>query len=303
MDEQDFGDFRIKKRIAQGGMANIFLANHAATGQRVVLKKLLPELQQNPEIIDLFLTEADLGRLLRHHNIVQVLDAGEESGEYYIVMEYVDGVTLETFRLKAESDGVRVPPHLVCKMAVDALRGLHCAHILENAQGTPFGLVHRDISPSNVFISRDGVTKLADFGVANLEAHGSANIQRHMHGRPHYMSPEHASQLSLDGRSDVYSVGLMIHELLTGKTLFLPEENEPLESQVRRVLQRSIPPLQKLAPDIPPPVARVLNKALRQKRWLRFASADEFANQLEHASMRAHLWATEQDVSDYVCRF
>lgn len=303
MTQRVFGNFILEKKIAQGGMAEIFLSRHDQTDQVFVVKRLLPELRDDPNMVDLFLTEADIGMLLRHPNIVQVLDAGEESGEYFILMEYVDGLVLENIRTECLAKKTTMPPHLACRVCIDALRGLHCAHTLSNEKGSSFGLVHRDISPANIFISRDGITKVGDFGVANLSIHGSAETQRRMHGRPRYMSPEHARQEKLDARADIYSLALVIFELLTGLSTLHTSHEAPIENQVKEVMFRKAPRIAKHAPDIPAPISRVLQKALRQKRWLRFDNADKFADALETAAVTNEMRATVGDLSDYARRF
>ena len=171
-----FGDYELVRPLARGGMAELFFARHVDKDLDVVVKRLLPEMEQRQDVVDLFLTEADIGQLLRHDNVVRVVDAGEvvnsSGGHYFLVMEFVDGLDADHLLSDAWKEKAPIPPPVALRIAVDALRGLHFAHELRSPQGTRFGLVHRDVSPDNLFVTSSGATKVADFGIAKLALEG-----------------------------------------------------------------------------------------------------------------------------------
>ncbi len=302
MTPEKFGDFELLSLLAQGGMAELFLARHRPTEQLVVVKRLLPELEERPDIIDLFLTEADIGRLLRHENVVQVLDGGEVSGRYYLVMEYVDGVDAEILLSDATRRGDPIAPRIIVRLAVDALRGLHAAHMLTSPQGTSFGLVHRDVSPDNIFITRAGVPKVADFGIAKLASLEGVTSTGLLKGKLTYMSPEQVQQKPLDGRADEFAVGLIVYEMLSGQRPFSQADGETEIDALLRVRKGKVPPLRKLEPGLPRALCKVVDKALRPGRWRRYKSCGAFADALEEVGQAHDLLGSHQELAALVER-
>lgn len=297
---ESFGDFDLVELLARGGMAELFRARHRETGHTVVIKRLLPELEARPEVVDLFLTEADIGRLLRHENVVQVLDAGEIDGRYYIAMEYVDGCDAEHLLADAWTRTQPIPPRLVLRMGVDALRGLHDAHGLKSAQGRPLGLVHRDVSPDNIFITRAGVTKVADFGIAKLGTLEGVTSTGLLKGKLTYMSPEQVASVPLDGRADEFCLALILYEMLSSNRPFAALEGESEIDTLMRVKRGKVKSLAKLEPDLPRPVAQVIDRALRSWRWRRFKTCADFADALEAAARDADMLGTREELATYV---
>lgn len=295
-----FGDYELAAPLARGGMAEIFRARHVDTGETVVVKRLLPEMEERQDIVDLFLTEADVGQLLHHENVVAVKDAGEVRGRWYIVMEYIDGLDADRLLADAWRRQEPVPRSVALRIAVDALRGLHSAHELTSPQGNRFGLVHRDVSPDNLFITREGVTKVADFGIAKLASLEGATQAGLIKGKLTYMSPEQVKGVPLDGRADEFSLALVLYEMLASSRPFAPLEGESEVETLLRVRDGNVRSLGRLEPDLPKPITRVVDKALRSIRWFRHKSCGEFADALEEAAASAGLLGTREDVARQV---
>jgi len=295
-----FGEFELLSKLAQGGMAELFFARHTPTSRLVVVKRLLPEIEEKPEAIDLFLTEADIGRMLDHENLVRVLDAGEADGRYYLAMEYVDGLDVDVLISDAWKREAPIPPALALRVAVEALRGLDSAHHLKSPQGTPFGLVHRDVSPDNIFVTVDGVTKVADFGIAKLASIEGVTAMGFLKGKMTYMSPEQVRQVPLDGRADMYCLALILYEALSGKRPFSPLPEESELNTLLRVKKGKVESLARLEPDLPRSVTKLVDKALRATRWLRFPTCGAFADALEKAARSASLYAPREALAEWV---
>lgn len=278
-------------------MAEIFRARHLESGEIVVVKRLLPEMEERQDIVDLFLTEADVGQLLRHENVVAVKDAGEVSGRWYIVMEYIDGADVDRLLADAWKRHEPLPRPVAFRIAVDALRGLHSAHELKSPQGTRFGLVHRDVSPDNLFITREGVTKVADFGIAKLASLEGSTQAGLIKGKLTYMSPEQVKGVPLDGRADEFSLALVLYEMLSSSRPFAPLEGETEIETLLRVRSGSVRSLGRLEKDLPKAIISVVDKALRATRWLRYRSCGELADALEQAASDAGLLGSHEDVA------
>jgi eukaryotic-like serine/threonine-protein kinase len=295
-----FGDYDLERPLAKGGMAELYVARHRASGGHVVVKRLLPEMEKRPDVVDLFLTEADVGRLLRHDNVVAVLDAGEVEGRYFIAMEYVDGLDAERVLADAWKHSTEIPLRVVTRIGVDAARGLAGAHALTSPQGTTFGLVHRDVSPDNLFLTRGGVTKVADFGIAKLATLEGVTATGMLKGKLTYMSPEQVHGVQLDGRADEFSLALVLYEMISRARPFAALDGESEVETLLRVRRGSMRSLRRLEPDIPKAVARAIDRALRRTRWLRFKSCDAFADTLEAAAREAGVLGTHDDVARFV---
>ncbi|RME28008.1 MAG: serine/threonine protein kinase, partial [Deltaproteobacteria bacterium] len=230
-----FGRYELVDHIATGGMAEVFLARSFGVQgfqKHVVVKRLRPGLAQNPRMVQLFVQEARISAGLVHPNIAQIHELGTvRSGpvdSHYIAMEYVHGQDLTRVRRALHERGRTLPVDLALYCAVRVLRALAYAHERADAHGRPLGLVHRDVSPHNVLVSFQGEVKLVDFGIARLEG-DVVQSQLPGGGKYAYMSPEQASGLPLDGRSDVFSAGILLWELLVGHRLFQhPDPDEKL---------------------------------------------------------------------------
>jgi serine/threonine protein kinase len=297
---EPFGAFDLLSLLAKGGMAELFMARHRGSGQLVVVKRLLPELEERPDVVDLFLTEADIGRLMKHENVVQVLDAGEVDGKYFLVMEFVDGLDVEGLLSFAWKTHSPVPPPLVMRIGIDAARGLDSAHKLKSPQGTEFGLVHRDVSPDNIFVTATGVPKMADFGIAKLASIEGVTTTGLLKGKLTYMAPEQVKGVPLDGRADEFALALILYEMLSGNRPFAQREGESELEAFNRVQKGKVEALHKVDEDLPRPICRVIDQALRGWRWRRHKDCAAFADKLEAAAASVGMLGTREQLAAHV---
>ena len=274
-----FGQYLLLRRIARGGMAEVFLAQQKGLegfDRRVAVKRILPHLLDSPDFVKMFLSEAKLAAQLTHPNVVHIYDFGKVEGDYFLAMEYVDGVHAgQVFKLGEKE---MLPPTLVARVGADAASALHYAHEMRGANGQPLGLVHRDVSPANIMISYDGVVKLCDFGIAKAAAlTDQLTNPGQVKGKYAYMSPEQTVAAPLDGRSDVFSLAIVMWELLTGR--FIVQRGDAVEA-MRAIRDGKLEPLLRVAPHVPPPLAKAITWALEPKREKR-ATAAQLTEALE----------------------
>jgi serine/threonine protein kinase len=270
-----FGQYVLLRRIARGGMAEVFLAQQRGLegfDRRVAVKRILPHLADSPDFVKMFLGEAKLAALLSHPNVVHIYDFGKVEHDYFIAMEYVEGIhSGQAFKM-AERERERLSPTLIARIGADAATALHYAHELTNAQGQPLQLVHRDISPANIMVSYDGVVKLCDFGIAKAAALTDQLTQPgQVKGKYAYMSPEQTVAQPLDGRSDVFSLGIVLWELIAGKTIV--GRGDAVEA-MRAIRDGKLPSLTAAAPTTPPALVAAVNWALETKRERRCTAAE-----------------------------
>ncbi|MBI2892803.1 MAG: protein kinase [Deltaproteobacteria bacterium] len=276
-----FGRYHLVERLGSGGMAEIFLAEIAGPAEftkRVVIKRLLPELTGDPEIVARFLEEARLTALLSHPNVVQVFELGDVDGDYYIAMEHTQGADLRRIERTLWSSGAEVPIGIAAMVVAGVCRGLDHAHGL-TVDGVPLCVVHRDVSPSNVLLSLEGGVKLIDFGVAR--AHARARITKHgttIMGKLVYASPEQVLGLSVTPRSDIFSVGCLLYEALTGVRPF-ERDSEP--ATLTAITRETAQPPSLLRPAIPAALEEVVIRSLARNPVDRFATAAQMARALE----------------------
>jgi serine/threonine-protein kinase len=283
------GPYELSQRLATGGMAEVYLARRAGPHgfQKVVaVKRILPQLAQDPDFVAMFIDEARVCARLAHPNIVQVFDFGEQDGELYMAMEYVDGTTAARLVRAASSRGEDVPLDAALYVTLSILRGLDYAHNTRDDEGRALDLVHRDVSPGNVLIARSGAVKLTDFGIAR-----AAEIERRtdagqLKGKLGYMSPEQVVGRELDARSDLFTVGIVLAELVMLRPLFqAPSEIEVL----MRIRDADLGALDRNASRVPDDVRAVLFRALARDRALRYPTAAAFAEAIEELLRRRRL--------------
>jgi serine/threonine-protein kinase len=283
------GPYELLQRIATGGMAEVYLARRAGPHgfQKVVaVKRILPQLAQDPDFVAMFIDEARVCARLAHPNIVQVFDFGEHDGELYMAMEYVDGTTAARLVRAAASRGEEVPLDAALYIGLSILRGLDYAHSARDDEGKPLDLVHRDVSPGNVLIDRSGAVKLTDFGIAR-----AAEIERRtdagqLKGKLGYMSPEQVVGKELDPRSDLFTVGIVLAELVMLRPLFSgPSEIDVL----MRIRDGDLSPLDRARERVPDDVRAVLFRAMTKDRALRYPTAAAFAEAIEEVLRRRRL--------------
>ena len=274
-----FGQYVLVRRIARGGMAEVFLAQQRGLegfDRRVAVKRILPHLADSPDFVKMFLGEARLAAQLAHPNVVHIYEFGKAENDYFIAMEFVDGV--HAGQIFKHSEKERIPPTLVARIGADAAAALHYAHELRAPTGKLYGLVHRDVSPANIMVSFDGVVKLCDFGIAKAAAAGDQLTNPgQVKGKYAYMSPEQTIAAPLDGRSDVFSLAIVLWELLTGK--YIVPRGDAVAA-MRAIRDGKLEAVEKMAPGVPPQLAKSINWALKPKREDR-ATAMDLANALE----------------------
>ncbi len=274
--------YYLRRKIASGGMGAIYEADQfGAEGfiKRVAIKTILPTFAERESFVASFVGEAKLVANLVHQNIVQIHHLGRHEGGYYIAMEYIDGVNLSDFRQQHRRLRRRMPVEIATFIVSRVARGLEYAHGKCDDDGRTLHLVHRDVSPNNIMITREGEVKLTDFGVAKarqfMECH-----DHYLVGSVEYMAPEQAACDAVDGRSDLYALGLVFYELLTGVRVFACRDGD-VDATLRRVEEGVIPdPLQYRA-DLPPSLVEILLRCLCRDPAARYPTAGELSVALE----------------------
>jgi serine/threonine protein kinase len=278
------GRYVVRRKLAEGGMAEIYLATVSGAegfSKEVALKVVRPHLAKDPQFVQMFVAEAQLVSKLNHVNLVQIFDFGRHEQTYYLAMEYVRGASLWELRHRCHELGLEVPPLLAADLCAQVARGLHVAHTLTD-QGRPLGVVHRDVSPHNVLLSLDGAVKLTDFGIA--KAGGPMTEPGVLKGKLAYMSPEQVRGETLDARSDLFALGVVLWELLTGARLF---DFESDTAMMQAVMRGTIPVPTRLNPDVPEALSEIVMKALVRDREGRFQSGAEFDRALSTCARRS----------------
>jgi serine/threonine-protein kinase len=296
------GRYEVLTQLASGGMATVYVARAqgvAGFERLVAIKVLHPHLAHDEDFISMFLDEARLAARIRHPNVVGTLDISDTDGDgYFLVMEYVEGDHFGGLLRSAAKGGERLPTAVVARIVMDALSGLQAAHRLTDADG-PLQLVHRDISPHNILVGNDGVARITDFGVAKAQVRLSSTRDGQFKGKLSYMAPEQAASGHADQRSDLFSMGIVLWEALTGRRLFRGENNADV---LNKILNPEVPPPSvfdaSLAPFDP-----VLTRALARDSADRYQTAEEFLEGVEEAASRTGGVATARGVAREVTRW
>lgn len=275
-----FGKYLLHRKIGQGGMAEVFLAtadDQPAGEPPLVIKRLHRELEKDRDAVDLFLTEADVTVMLTHPNIIRVFDSGEASGRYYIAMEYVQGRDLERIMDRLADLHAVLDPTAAVHIAMEVLKGLDYVHQAKTPSGRLLGIVHRDCTPSNIFVSSAGEVKLGDFGVAKLVAVEGWTIPGSIKGKLGYLSPEQVAGEQPSTSIDLWSAAVILFELLTSERLF--QGNTELDVMLR-IRDAKVPPLRKVNKLAPKQLESILERALHKKERKRFPDARSFHDEL-----------------------
>jgi serine/threonine protein kinase len=276
------GPYELLLSLASGGMSSVVLARqHGAAGfeRLVVVKRVHRRHLDNKEFSNMFRDEARLASSIRHSNVASVVDVIEEQGELCLVMEYFESLSLARV-VEIAAQKARVAPGVASRIVSDTLAGLHAAHEAVDIRRNRLGIVHRDVSPQNVIVDVGGVSRVIDFGIAKAETRITHTKSGFVKGKLGYMSPEQIEALPVDRRSDLFSTGIVLHELLTGKRLFSGDDEF---DTMRRVLGGEIPDPSREAPELGPAVDGVLRKALARSVDDRFQTALAFQGALERA--------------------
>jgi serine/threonine protein kinase len=277
-----FGPYELVDRVAIGGMAEVFKAKRAGVQgfeKVVALKRILPHLSDNKEFLDMFVDEAKMVAGLTHPNIVQIFDLGEIDKSYYIAMEYVHGRDLRTIMKRAREKGLRMPLDVGLRVVSQVCAALEYAHRKKDERGRPMEIVHRDVSPQNILLSFEGEVKLVDFGIAKAATKASSTDRGALRGKLLYMSPEQAWGRPIDRRSDVFSLGIVLYEMVTESKPFLGAGSEI--SILELVRQCVITPAREVNPRVPEALDRVIMKALARDPAERYQDAGQMQRSLE----------------------
>ncbi|HSN28620.1 MAG TPA: protein kinase [Kofleriaceae bacterium] len=276
------GRYELLGQLATGGMAEIHLARLAgAEGfeKIVVVKRLLPELVASKAYVAMLLDEGKLAGRLDHPNVCEVFELGKDGGEYFLVMPYLDGVPATDFIARPRDPDRLAQLRIACGIVTQACAGLHHAHELRAPDGAPLGLVHRDVSPSNLFVMTNGLVKVLDFGIAKVIG-GAETEAGTIKGKTQYMAPEQLLGEPLDRRCDTFALGIVLYELATHQRLF-KRASDYLSA--RAILEDPIPRADSVDPAVPAALADVIAKALARDRDQRYATAKDLARAIEGA--------------------
>src|SRR3954452_14609962 len=275
-----FGRYTLLERLALGGMAEVFRAKITSSHgfeKVLVIKRILPHLAADATFVSMFIDEAKLTAQLTQPKIVQILDFGDVNGQYFIALEFVDGLDALGLLRTCAQKRVHIPRQLAVFITNEVLEALDYAHNARDMEGKPMHIVHRDISPSNIFISKRGDVKLGDAGIAHAQRRESKTQAGTLKGKYGYMSPEQVIGHPIDGRSDLFGVGVVLAEMLMGRRLFTAPNDLDVLLMVR---DARIERLDKYCRDLPSVLDRIVRRALRKDPRERYDSAAEFRDEL-----------------------
>lgn len=293
-----FGRYRLLASVGHGGMADVYLAvaaGPAGVNKLQVLKRLRQNLADEPDFLAMFLDEARLAARLNHPNVVQTNEVGQADGAYFIAMEYLDGQPLN--RILNASKTHPAPPGLCIQIIAEALSGLHYAHELTDYDGTPLGIVHRDTSPHNIFVTYEGQTKLVDFGIAKALRRSTETNIGMVKGKFMYMSPEQAMSADVDRRADVFVMGLVLWEAVAGRRMWKGIAEMDV---ISRLIAGDLPKLADACPEAPAEIARICDRALAHRPSDRYATAAVMRRDLLVYLDEARLNVTAEKLSEYL---
>ena len=277
---ESHGKFRLVAELGRGGMGNVYLAvlsGPAGFNKLQVVKRLRTDLAEDRESVTMFLDEARLAARLNHPNVVQTNEVGNDGSHYFIAMEYLEGQSLDQLVRRSQNNG-GMPLGIQLRILCDALTGLHYAHELTDFDGSPLGLVHRDVTPHNIFVTYDGNSKLLDFGIAKAATSAHETRAGTFKGKCAYMSAEQIVGDPIDRRADLFSLGAVLWQACTGQRLWKGETDIKI---FHKVVSGEIPSPRTVNPNVPEQLEEICMKALARNRDDRFASAMEMQSALE----------------------
>jgi TonB family protein len=298
--DQRLGRFTVLKHLASGGMADVLLARTDGIegfARHVVVKRIRAEHAKDQRFIEMFLDEARVAAGLHHQNIVQVHDIGQANGEYFFTMEYLHGEDLRKVLSKVSKTGAHMPLGYVISIITSIATGLHYAHERLSSDGEPLGIVHRDVSPSNILIGYDGAVKIVDFGIAKAAMRQTETKTGSFKGKVSYMSPEQCKGDPVDGRSDVYSLGVLLYEVTTTRRLF---KNESEYVIMDAIVNGKVPSPRSRRPDLPEQLSQIIMKALAVDVEQRYQSAEELRIALDRFATGAGLMTSSSALATYM---
>lgn len=271
---EQFGKYLLLEKLATGGMAEVYLAKSVGAvgvNKFVAIKRILPQHSQSQDYIDMFKEEAKIAVNLNHGNVVAIYDFGVEHNQFYLVMEYVEGRNLRQIVNEMKKSNVQFSTEQIVFIAKEVSAGLDHAHrCIDGSTGRPLNITHRDMSPQNIMVSFEGETKIIDFGIAKAENQLEVTKAGTLKGKFGYMSPEQADGHPIDLRTDIFSLGIVLWELLANDRLFTSSSEAAI---LRKIRECQIPSIRKINPSVPPELERIVNKALAKDKSLRYQTA------------------------------
>ena len=296
-----FGKYILLEKLATGGMAEVWLARAPGAGgigKFVAIKKILPQYSDNPEFLQMFKDEATIAMNLSHGNIVSIYELGQEKNQLFLVMDFAEGRNLRQILNKMKGSSHKFSIDQIVYIIKEVAAGLDHAHrSLNSATGKPLNIIHRDMSPQNIMTSFEGEVKIIDFGIAKAESQIENTRTGTLKGKFGYMSPEQAEGQSTDLRTDIFSLGIVLWELLAGDRLFIA--NNEINT-LRKIKECSIPSLTKLNPNVPPELERIVMKALTRDRNLRYQTAAAMHRDLNRFLNRQYPDFSPHDFSVFI---
>jgi len=292
--------YRVVEKLESGGMAEVFRAESEGLQgfkKQVAIKRVLPHLSEKKKFISMFLDEARLSAQLTHSNCVQVFDIGVGDNAYFIVMEYVDGANLKTIAESLRKNNKEFPVQCAALIAVEICKGLSYAHELRDPNGVELKIVHRDMSPPNVLVTKYGEIKIVDFGLAKANSQLERSEPGIIKGKFSYLSPEAALGQEVDARTDIFAVGIILWELLAGQRLFLGETDF---QTVKKVQQAVVPPISSINKQVPPELEKIVTRTLARDPNVRYQSARELAQDLTRFMFRFSQPVSSFDIATLV---
>jgi eukaryotic-like serine/threonine-protein kinase len=278
---EQFGKYILLEKLASGGMAEVFLAKSlgaSGVNKFLAIKRILPQYSDKQEFIDMFKEEAKIAVNLNHGSVVSIYDFGIERGQFFLVMEYVEGRNLRQILNELKKNVQQFSIEQVAYMMKEVAAGIDHAHrLLDGATGKPFNLVHRDMSPQNIMVSYEGEVKVIDFGIAKGDTQAEQTKTGTLKGKFGYMSPEQADGQSIDSRTDLFSMGIVLWELLAHDRLFTSNSEAAI---LRKIRECQIPSIRKINPSVPIDLENIVNKALARDKALRYQTAAAFHKDL-----------------------
>jgi eukaryotic-like serine/threonine-protein kinase len=305
-DESTFGKYKLIAVLGQGGMADVFLAVLAGPeglgfNKLVVIKRLRSNLASDPEFVSMLVDEARIAAKLNHPNVIQTYEVGVIANEYYIAMEYLDGQPLNRVIQRLRNGGQPVDSFpLAFRLGIvrDMLAGIHHAHGLVDFDGTALGLVHRDVTPQNTFVTYEGQVKVVDFGIAKARGRATETQQGILKGKVAYMAPEQANAKDVDRRADVFGAGVVLWELLTGERLWKGLDDVQI---IQKLLLDKIPASPRaVSPEIPKALDAIVKRALSKKPGDRFETAEQFQLEIERFMESERLKCSPRQLGEWV---
>ena len=294
------GKYQLFASLGRGGMADVYLAiarGPIGFNKLTVIKRLRSDIAPDPSLSDMLLDEARLAARLSHPNVIHTYEAGEDNGAYFIAMEYLEGQPLVRLARTAAKSGARLEAPLSARIVADALAGLHYAHELRDYDGKSLQIIHRDVSPHNIFVTYDGVVKLMDFGIAKATSSAAQTDIGVVKGKLAYMSPEQVTGETVDRRADIFSMGVVLWELLTSERLF---NTAVAASAIHKLASQPIPRVSEKVFDVDAGLDAIVAKALEKNAANRYQTAQEMRAALEEYVERSGARLRPQDVGERV---